>query len=86
MTQQLEKREDESDSCGSASPAKATSHDGGQVEEATETASLELILREIRDFRQDCKSQLEDIKDDRKIRFIPGFNPMCHCHVHDMRY
>ncbi|KAI4898201.1 hypothetical protein NFI96_005256 [Prochilodus magdalenae] len=62
MTQQLEKRDDESDSCGSASPAKTTSHDGGQEEEATETASLELILREIRDFRQDCKSQLEAIK------------------------
>ena len=32
------------------------------MEETAEAVNLELILKEIRDFRQDCKGQLEDIK------------------------
>ena len=61
-TQQPEKRDDESVVCGSAPLANALSHDGGRVEEMAEAVNLELILKEIRDFRQDCKGQLEAIK------------------------
>ena len=32
------------------------------MEETAEAVNLELILKEIRDFRQDCKGQLEAIK------------------------
>ncbi|KAL7871172.1 hypothetical protein SRHO_G00086690 [Serrasalmus rhombeus] len=61
-TQQPEKRDYEADSGDSMPVANAKTQDGGRAEETVEGGKLELILREIRDFRQDSKSQLEAIK------------------------
>ncbi|KAL7870552.1 hypothetical protein SRHO_G00080490 [Serrasalmus rhombeus] len=61
-TQQPEKRDYEADSGDSVPVANAKTQDGGRAEETVKGGKLELILREIRDFRQDSKSQLEAIK------------------------
>lgn len=68
-TQQLEKRDEEVESESSSEHANdannaltmLTANDGGQTEEPA-GASLDLILRELRGFRQDSKVQLESIK------------------------
>lgn len=64
--QQTEVHEDETEQCGSDSQANASITSGAtqMPPPRREMTDLDLILRELRDFRRDNKEQLDDIKEE----------------------
>ena len=59
-----EKESEEHQQEGAKASSPMASHDDDEMNRGDEAANLTLILRELREFRQDNKHQLEDIKEE----------------------